>query len=166
MGVQAGAVATKGVLGDACAAGHRERSGMEHGPGKVRMGTRRGTLSFIELPVDTGRGGYMICVPINIGCCCMCAWRACMHTVLRCSAAACLLVPIFADHVGGLHVAMLFEGCVQAFPSGHVGPLATAWNKRWEIREGTAKRGGRSTGRSSSQEVEVCRLQMWKVCAV
>ena len=43
---------------------------MEHGPGRVRMGTRRGTLSFIELPVDTGRRGYMICVPINIGCCC------------------------------------------------------------------------------------------------
>ena len=41
---------------------------MEHGPGRVRMGTRRGTLSFIELPVDTGRRGYMICVPINIGC--------------------------------------------------------------------------------------------------
>ena len=33
------------------------------------MDTRRGTLSFIELPVDTGRRGYMICVPINIGCC-------------------------------------------------------------------------------------------------
>ena len=31
MGVQAGAVATKGVLGDACAAGHRERSGMAYG---------------------------------------------------------------------------------------------------------------------------------------
>ena len=43
---------------------------MEHGPERVRMGTRRGTLSFIELPVDTGRRGYMICVPINIGCCC------------------------------------------------------------------------------------------------
>ena len=42
---------------------------MEHGPERVRMGTRRGTLSFIELPVDTGRRGYMICVPINIGCC-------------------------------------------------------------------------------------------------
>lgn len=42
---------------------------MEHGPGRVRMGTRRGTLSFIELPVDTGRRGYMICVPITIGCC-------------------------------------------------------------------------------------------------
>jgi hypothetical protein len=33
------------------------------------MDTRRGTLSFIELPVDTGRRGYMNCVPINIGCC-------------------------------------------------------------------------------------------------
>ena len=44
-------------------------------------------------------------------------------------------VPIFADHVGGLHVAMLFEWCVQAFPSGHVGPLATAGNKRWLPKE-------------------------------
>jgi hypothetical protein len=61
-----------------------------------------------------------------------------MHTVLRCSADACLLVPIFADHVGGLHVAMPFEWCVQSFPSSHVGPLATAGNKRW-LREGTAK---------------------------
>ena len=26
---------------------------------------------------------------------------------------------------------MLFEWCVQAFPSGHVGPPATAGNKRW-----------------------------------
>ena len=86
----------------------------------------------------------------------MCAWCACLNTVLRCSADACLLVPIFADHVGGLHVAMRFEWCVQAFPSGHVGPLATAGNKRWELREGTAKGGGRWHGRSSSQEVEVC----------
>ena len=51
-----------------------------------------------------------------------------------------MVVPIFADHVGGLHVAMLFQWCVQAFPSGHVGPLATAGNKRWELREGTAKK--------------------------
>ena len=89
-------------------------------------------------------------------CLAMCAWGACLNTVLRCSADACLLVPIFADHVGGLHVAMRFEWCVQAFPSGHVGPLATAGNKRWELREGTAKGGGRWHGRSSSQEVEVC----------
>ena len=89
-------------------------------------------------------------------CLAMCAWCACLNTVLRCSADACLLVPIFADHVGGLHVAMRFEWCVQAFPSGHVGPLATAGNKRWELREGTAKGGGRWHGRSSSQEVEVC----------
>ena len=53
-----------------------------------------------------------------------------MHTVSQPSADACLLVPIFADHVGGLHVAMRFEWCVQAFPSGHVGPPATAGNKR------------------------------------
>jgi hypothetical protein len=32
--------------------------------------------------------------------------------------------------LAGLHVAMLFEWCVQAFPSGHVGPPATAGNKR------------------------------------
>jgi len=33
--VQAGAVATKGVLGDACAAGYRERSGMAYGGARV-----------------------------------------------------------------------------------------------------------------------------------
>ena len=32
--------------------------------------------------------------------------------------------------LSGLHVPMLFEWCVQAFPSGHVGPPATAGNKR------------------------------------
>ena len=32
--------------------------------------------------------------------------------------------------LAGLHVALLFELCVQAFPSGHVGPPATAGNKR------------------------------------
>jgi hypothetical protein len=31
--------------------------------------------------------------------------------------------------LAGLHVPMLFKWCVQAFPSGHVGPPATAWNK-------------------------------------
>ena len=35
MGVQAGAVATKGVLGDACAAGYRERRGMADGGARV-----------------------------------------------------------------------------------------------------------------------------------
>ena len=29
----------------------------------------RVTFSLIELHVDTGRRGYMDCVPINIGCC-------------------------------------------------------------------------------------------------
>ena len=91
-------------------------------------------------------------------CIAMCAWRACMHTVLRCSADACLLVPIFADHVGGLHVAMLFEWCVQAFPSGHVGPPATAGNKR-RVGKGLQKRR-RWHGRSSSQEVEVCLVHV------
>ena len=33
--MQAGAVATKGVLGDACAAGYRERSGMADGGARV-----------------------------------------------------------------------------------------------------------------------------------
>ena len=78
-------------------------------------------------------------------CIAMCAWRACMHTVLRCSADACLLVPIFADHVGGLHVAMRFEWCVQAFPSGHVGPPATAGNKR-RVGKGLHRRGGGGMG--------------------
>ena len=32
--------------------------------------------------------------------------------------------------MAGLHVAMLFDRCVQALPSGHVGPQATAGNKR------------------------------------
>ena len=35
LGVQAGAIATKGVLGDACAAGYRERSGMAYGGARV-----------------------------------------------------------------------------------------------------------------------------------
>ena len=33
--------------------------------------------------------------------------------------------------LAGLHVAMLFEWCGQTLPSGHVGPPATAGNKRW-----------------------------------
>ena len=91
-------------------------------------------------------------------CLAMCAWCACLNTVLRCSADACLLVPIFADHVGGLHVAMRFEWCVQAFPSGHVGPPATAGNKR-RLGKGLQKRR-RWHGRSSSQEVEVCLVHV------
>ena len=31
----------------------------------------RVTFSLIELPVDTGRRGYMDCVRINIGCLCI-----------------------------------------------------------------------------------------------
>ena len=94
----------------------------------------------------------------------MCAWGACLNTVLRCSADACLLVPIFADHVGGLHVAMRFEWCVQAFPSGHVGPLATAGNKR-RLGKGLHRRGG-DHGRSSSKEVDVCLVHvMCYACA-
>ena len=75
-------------------------------------------------------------------CIAMCACRACMHTVSQPSADACLLVPIFADHVGGLHVAMRFEWCVQAFPSGHVGPPATAGKKRREGRDCETRGGG------------------------
>ena len=47
------------------------------------MGTRRGTLSFIELPVDTGRRGYMICVPINIGCCSAVSAHDALHALDR-----------------------------------------------------------------------------------
>ena len=42
--MQAGAVATKGVLGDACAAGYRERSGMAYGCARVPE-----VLSAVEL---------------------------------------------------------------------------------------------------------------------
>ena len=51
--------------------------------------------------------------------------------------------------VAGLHVAMPFEWCVQAFPSGHVGPPATAGNTR-RLGKGLQKRGrwhGRTVGR-------------------
>ena len=44
--------------------------------------------------------------------------------------------------LAGLHVPMLFEWCVQAFPSGHVGPRATAGNKRREGRDCTRGGGG------------------------
>ena len=54
--------------------------------------------------------------------------------------------------LAGLHVALLFELCVQAFPSGHVGPPATAGNKR-RFGKGLHKRRWWH-GRSSSQEVE------------
>ena len=54
--------------------------------------------------------------------------------------------------LAGLHVAMLFEWCGQTLPSGHVGPPATAGNKRW-LGKGLCKRR-RWHGRSSSQEVE------------
>ena len=60
--------------------------------------------------------------------------------------------------LAGLHVAMLFEWCVQAFPSGHVGPPATAGNKR-RLGKGLQKRR-RWHGRSSSQEVEVCLVHV------
>ena len=51
----------------------------------------------------------------------------------------------------GLLAAALFEWCVQALPSGHVGPAATARNKR-RLGKGLQKRR-RWHGRSSSQEV-------------
>ena len=47
---------------------------------------------------------------------------------------------------------MLFEGCVQALPSGHVGPPATAGKKR-RFGKGLQKRG-KWHGWASSQEVE------------
>ena len=44
--MQAGAVATKGVLGDACAAGYRERSSMAYGGARVRAA--RGASSTVK----------------------------------------------------------------------------------------------------------------------
>ena len=57
---------------------------------------------------------------------------------------------------------MLFEWCVQAFPCGHVGPLATAGNKRW-LGKGLCKRR-RWPGRGSSQEVAAYLLHV--ICSV
>ena len=53
--------------------------------------------------------------------------------------------------------AMLFEWYVQAFPSGHVGPPATARNKSWH---GKGLRKRRWHGWSSSKEVEVCLVNV------
>ena len=54
--MQAGAVATKGVLDDACAAGYRERSGMADGGARVPEvfcdipgGMDNSTFSFLSL---------------------------------------------------------------------------------------------------------------------
>ena len=44
----AGAVATKGVLGDACAAGHRERSGMADGGARVPEVLARIVLEMVD----------------------------------------------------------------------------------------------------------------------
>ena len=44
--------------------------------------------------------------------------------------------------LAGLHVAMPFEWCVQASPSGHVGPPATAGKKRREGRDCETRGGG------------------------
>ena len=67
---------------------------------------------------------------------------------------------------------MLFEWCVQALPSGHVGPPATAGKKR-RFGKGLHKRRWWH-GRSSSQEVEaylalggLCitlAVQRWRGC--
>ena len=54
--------------------------------------------------------------------------------------------------LAGLHVAMLFEWCVQALPSGHVGPPATAGKKR-RFGKGLHKRRWWHV-RRSSKEVE------------
>ena len=78
-------------------------------------------------------------------CLAMCAWRACMHTVLRCSADACLLVPIFADHVGGAarcHAVRVVRAGLplrSRRPSGH--------SREQEVVTGRdCKRGGGGTG--------------------
>ena len=83
----------------------------------------------------------------------MCAWRA--H-VCRLFCGGLLMLACSCRFrlttLAGLHVAMLFEWCVQTSPSGHVGPPATAGNKRW-LGKGLCKRR-RWHGQSSSQEVE------------
>ena len=92
-------------------------------------------------------------------CIAMCAWRTCSHTVLRCSADTCLLVPIFADHVGGAarcHAVRVVRAGLPLRPrrpSGH--------SREQELVTGRdCKKRGRWHGRSSSQEVEVCLVHV------
>jgi len=54
--VQAGAVATKGVLGDACAASYRERSGMAYGGARVPEFIRAGEEGVVRGKIDVKRG--------------------------------------------------------------------------------------------------------------
>jgi hypothetical protein len=76
----------------------------------------------------------------------------CMHTVLRCSADACLLVPIFANHDGGAarcHAVRVVRAGLPLRPQPG-------------IRGGSGrdcKRAG-GHGRRSSQEVEVCLVHV------
>ena len=62
--MQAGAVATKGVLGDACAAGYRERRGMADGGARVPEVLSAAELEgffavFVPEPLEPAvRGGH------------------------------------------------------------------------------------------------------------
>ena len=65
--------------------------------------------------------------------------------------------------LAGLHVAMLFEWCGQTLPSGHVGPPATAGNKRWLGNTLTCSHGrfgcthfGRDVGHPTDQTYFLC----------
>ena len=62
----------------------------------------------------------------------------------------------------GLLAAALFEWCVQALPSGHVGPAATARNKR-RLGKGLQKRR-LWNGWSSPQKVEDQSILTHVVC--
>ena len=62
--MQAGAVATKGVLGDACAAGYRERSGMADGGARVPEVLSASELEvffagFVPEPIEPALGASM-----------------------------------------------------------------------------------------------------------
>ena len=62
--MQAGEVATKGVLGDACAAGYRERSGMAYGGARVPEVLSAAELEgsfagFVPEPIEPALGASM-----------------------------------------------------------------------------------------------------------
>ena len=124
---------------------------------KVSLPARREHFTWRSRPVPNAMLA-LYCMP-GLRCCfdeciAMCAWRA--HVcILSCGVLLMLarLCRFSLTTVAGLHVAMPFEWCVQAFPSGHVGPPATAGNKR-RFGKGLHKRR-RWHGQSSSQEVEV-----------
>jgi len=84
--VQAGAVATKGVLGDACAGGYRERRGMADGGARVpeELGLTVGFKTgphFPDYVTDPLRDSkqYLRTSSLAVRCCgaCMCA-RSCL----------------------------------------------------------------------------------------